>query len=87
MVYRLILFILRNIPQSCYDIPFSAIDMMKQGTNLGDLLLHEVEDATGRGNNEVHVLQNPHDVVLEVGAAGRDHDPDAQVLGKLDGDL
>ena len=55
--------------------------------NLGNLLLHQVEDSSGSGDNEVNVLQEPHDVVLEVGAAGRDHDPDAQVLGKLDGDL
>ena len=56
-------------------------------TNLGDLLLHEVEDSSRRGDDEVNVLEDPHDVVLEVGATGRDHDSDAQVLRKLDGDL
>ena len=56
-------------------------------TNLGDLLLHEVEDSSGSSHNEVNVIQDSHDVVLEVRAAGRHHYLHSNMLRKLDGDL
>mmetsp|Transcript_2200 Transcript_2200/g.7977 ORF Transcript_2200/g.7977 Transcript_2200/m.7977 type:complete len:876 (+) Transcript_2200:144-2771(+) len=50
---------------------------------LRDALLRQVEDATRRRDDDVHHLVQPHDVVLERGAAGRHHHLYAQVLPEL----
>ena len=53
----------------------------------GDLLLHQVEDPARRGHHEVHLLVDAHDVVLQARSPRRAHDPDAQMLANLRGDL
>lgn len=51
------------------------------------LLVHQVEDATGRRDDQLHLLVDAHDVVLEVRAARRHHHADVHVLGQFDADL
>ena len=53
----------------------------------GQALLHQVEYATRRGNDHVHLLLQTQNVLLEVGAARGRHDLAAHVLGDLDADL
>lgn len=53
----------------------------------GEALLHEVENATGRGDDHVHLLLQTHDVLLEVRAACGRHHLAAHVLAQLDADL
>lgn len=51
------------------------------------LLVHQVEDAAGRRNDQLHLLVDAHNVVLEVRAARRHHHTNVHVLGQLDADL
>lgn len=53
----------------------------------GQALLHEVEYAAGRRNDDVHLLLETHDVLFQVGAARRRHHLAAHVLAQLDADL
>lgn len=54
---------------------------------VGDALGREVEDAAGRADEDVHGLGEAQDVVLEDGAAGGDHDVEAEVLAERLADL
>eukprot|EP00160_Parvularia_atlantis_P017201 Unigene5819_Nuclearia_a/m.17776 Unigene5819_Nuclearia_a/g.17776 ORF Unigene5819_Nuclearia_a/g.17776 Unigene5819_Nuclearia_a/m.17776 type:complete len:300 (-) Unigene5819_Nuclearia_a:422-1321(-) len=47
---------------------------------LGDAARGQVLDAPGRADDDVHGLPEAQDVLLEVGAAGRDHDLEPDVL-------
>ena len=49
-------------------------------TRICNLLLPEVYGPAGIGHHQVNLLVNPHDVVLQVGAACGDPDLDAQVF-------
>ena len=38
-------------------------------THVGHLLLHQVQDPAGGGDHQVNLLVNPHDIILQIGAA------------------
>lgn len=62
-------------------------DKRRASAQIGDTLSGEIEDSSGRADEDMDGLREPHDIVLKRRATGGDHDVDAHVLAERLSDL
>ncbi|KAF1760760.1 hypothetical protein GCK72_009010 [Caenorhabditis remanei] len=55
--------------------------------HLGNALLHQIEDSSWSGDDQVNGSVQTHDIVAKIGSSCGDHDLKLNVLGKFDADL
>lgn len=50
---------------------------------LGNALLHQIQDTSGGGYHDVHRLMQADNIIPETSTSSRDHNLDAKVLAQL----